>query len=230
VNFRRGTETDIPAEREVFVAALGELMRRHGFPAPDPPLDRFEAIQRHRLERDGERCFVAEEEGRVAAFPAAIVREDAWFLSALFVEPDAQARGVGRRLLELAWCDGCTRRLTITDSIQPVSNGLYARRGLVPATPVLGLAGEPRADAPPALEATQPDANAFRALDRAAYGFERGVDHGFWATRAQGTLWLRAGEPVAYSCSSHPASSCPARSRSPATGSSDRAQSTPAAI
>jgi len=128
VNFRRGTETDIPAEREVFVAALGELMRRHGFPAPDPPLDRFEAIQRHRLERDGERCFVAEEEGRVAAFPAAIVREDAWFLSALFVEPDAQARGVGRRLLELAWCDGCTRRLTITDSIQPVSNGLYAGR------------------------------------------------------------------------------------------------------
>ena len=114
MNFRRATEADIPAEREVFVAALGELMRLHGFPASDPPLDRFEAIQLHLLERDGERCFVAKEEGRVA------------------------------------------------------------RRGLVPATPVLGLAGEPRADAPPALEATQPDANAFRGLDRAAYGFERG--------------------------------------------------------
>ena len=199
MNVRPATEADIPAEREVFVTALGELMRRHGFPAPDPPLERFAAVQRHLQSHDGERCLVAEDDGRVVAFSAAIVRGDAWFLCALFVHPAVQARGVGRRLLELSWGEGFARRLTITDSIQPISNGLYARRGLVPATPILGLRGRPRARHPQGLVAAPPDADALAALDLAVYGFDRSVDHRFWATRARGTLWLRAGEPAAYS-------------------------------
>ena len=199
MDFRHASEADIAAEREVFVAALGELMRRHNFPAPDPPLERFGALQRHLLAEDGERCFVAEEDGRVVAFCAAVAREDAWFLSALFVHPDVQARKVGRRLLELCWGTGFARRLTIADSIQPVSNGLYARLGLIPSTPILALEGEARGDVPAGLEAAEPEAAALAALDRAAYGFDRALDHRFWSGRSRGTLWLRGGEPVAYS-------------------------------
>ena len=206
------------AEREVFVAALGELMHRHGFPAPDPPLERFAAVQSHLLAGDGERCFVAEEEGRVVAFSAAIAREDAWFLSALFVHPDVQGRGVGRRLLELSWGAGFERRLTITDSIQPVSNGLYARLGLVPSTPILALAGEPRTDAPADLEAAEPEAGALASLDRAVYGFDRAADHGFWSGRSRGTLWLRGGEPVAYSYAADAGTIGPLAAREPASG------------
>ena len=51
--------------------------------------------------------------------------------------------GVGSRLLEAAWSDGDLRRRTLTDAIQPISNALYARRGLVPATPLLSFSGVP---------------------------------------------------------------------------------------
>jgi GNAT superfamily N-acetyltransferase len=153
----------------------------------------------HVLAHDGERSFVAVAGDAVVGYTDAIVRGDTWFLSTLFIRERFQGQGVGRRLLGLCWGEGHTRRITISSSIQPVSNGLYARRGLVPSTPVLGLGGTPRADAPRALEAAAPEPDAMALLDRAAYGFDRAVDHAFWARGATATLWLRHGEPAAYS-------------------------------
>lgn len=115
--------------------------------------------------------MVAEDDGRVVAFSAAIVPEDAWFLCSLFVHPAVQARGVGRRLLELSSGEGFARRQTIADSIQPISNGPYARRGPVPATPILGLEGRPRAGHPQELVATRPDLNALRGSSRGGLRF-----------------------------------------------------------
>ena len=60
----------------------------------------------------------------------------------LFVEPGQQERGLGRRLLEkvLAGSDDAMHA-TCTDSVQPVSNALYSRFGMVPRVPVLELVG-----------------------------------------------------------------------------------------
>ena len=73
----------------------------------------------------------------------------------------------------------------MTDAIQPVSNVLYGRRGLVPATPVLTFFGRPRIDA-----TAEPGAAAdTRAIDELAYGFDREVDHRHWARHARRTDW-----------------------------------------
>jgi len=77
----------------------------------------------------------------------------------------------------------------VTDAIQPVSNAVYAHRGLVPATPVLTFTGEPRTEA-----RVEPAAAELAAVDRAAYGFERAADHAYWAGLARRTTW-----PGAYS-------------------------------
>jgi len=200
MDFRPASEADLEAEYEVFNMAEGEVCRRHSFPWEDPPFEAFAAPHRHLLARDAERAFVAEEDDRVVAFSAAFVRGANWFLSALFVQPDFQGRGVGSRLLDLSWDGEYDRRITITDSIQPVSNGLYAQRGLIPTTPILHLEGTPRADHPPGLEPGSLEPRALAALDRAAYGFERAADHIYWAeSAARRTLWERRGEPVAYS-------------------------------
>lgn len=198
MEIRPTTREDLPAQYEVFRAAIGELFHRHSFSPPDPPRDVYIAHQAHLLAHDAERCFVAEADGRVVGFTAALVRDDAWFLSSLFVLPEFQGRGVGRRLLERAWGGPFGRRLTITDAIQPISNGLYARVGLIPTTPLLHLGGEPRADVPAGLEAAEPEADALAELDRVAYGFRRVPDHSYWSARARATLWLRGGEAVAY--------------------------------
>ena len=198
MEIRHTTDADLPVLDAVFRAAIGELFRRHGFEPPNPPPEAFAAQHRHLLRHDAERCFVAEDEGRVVAFVAALERGDAWFLSSLFVRPEHQGRGLGRALLERAWGGEGRRRLTLTDSIQPISNGLYARCGLVPTTPLLALVGTPQVEGE-TLDPSGPTAEALAALDAAAYGFDRSVDHAYWRGVGKSTLWLRDGEPAAYS-------------------------------
>jgi GNAT superfamily N-acetyltransferase len=201
VEIRPTERADLAAQLTVFRAAIGDLYRRHSFAPPNPPDEAFLAQQRHLLEHDSERCFVAEEAGRVVGYGAAFLRDETWFLASLFVLPEAQGRGIGPALLERVWTPGAARRLTLTDAIQPASNTLYSRRGLLPATPLLSLAG--RASIAPVkdLEPEEPDAAALLRLDRAAYGFDRSPEHELWARDAELTLWARGGEPVAYSYS-----------------------------
>jgi GNAT superfamily N-acetyltransferase len=199
LELRRAADSDLRAAYDVFAAAEGELWRRHALSWSPPPFDAWSAAQRHLLAEDGERSFVALDGERLVGFSAALVRGDAWFLSALFVSPEEQGRRIGRELLDRAWTGAYRRRMTITDSIQPVSTAMYARRGLIPTTPILSLSGSPRCDPPADLEAVATEPDALTTLDRAAYGFARDADHRFWREQAaEATLWLIAGEPIAY--------------------------------
>jgi GNAT superfamily N-acetyltransferase len=199
VRYRRATVADLAAQHAVFVAAEGELLARHGFAWSPPPFEHLEPGFRHLLATDGERCFVAEADGRVVGYSAAFVRGDVAFLASLFIHPDVQGRGLGRQLFGLALEGAPSRRMTISDAIQPVSNALYARNGLLPATPVLGFVGEPVHPGSSGLAAVEPDAASLAALDKAGYGFDRAVDHRFWATHAIPSLWRLGEVAVAYS-------------------------------
>jgi GNAT superfamily N-acetyltransferase len=199
VEYRPTTDADLAAEWEVFNKAQGGLYREHGFARNDMPFDRFATAHRHLLAHDQSRCFVAQAGQRVIAFTAAIVRNGTWFLSALFVDPDFQGRGIGNALFELAAEDWPNRRLTITDAIQPVSNALYARAGLLPSTPILVMGGSPLIRRQPDLEPGPPTAADFAALDMVGYGFDRAVDHEYWASQSSATVWRRNGEAFAYS-------------------------------
>jgi GNAT superfamily N-acetyltransferase len=199
VEFRVATEEDIPGEHRVFVAAERELLTRHNFPWASPPLDGFAPGQRHMIRNDAGRCHVAVAEGEVVGFGNTWVRGGTWFLAALFIDPGWQGLGVGRRLMELACAGVPSRGMTITDSIQPISNALYSKLGLLPATPILGFEGETRVEVVAGLATGPVTREALRSLDLAAYGFDRAIDHEFWATRGEGTVWYRGGEPVAYS-------------------------------
>ena len=190
---------DLPVLEAVFRAAITELYERHSLPPPNPPAEAVVAQHEHLLTHDAERCFVAKVDDRTVGFVAAFARDDAWFLASLFVLPAYQRRGVGRALLDAAWGIEHERRQTLTDSIQPVSNTAYARRGLFPFTPMLSLSGSVVAGRPPGVAAGPVDAAAIAAIDAAAYGFDRAVDHAYWRRHASATLWTRAGEPVAYS-------------------------------
>jgi GNAT superfamily N-acetyltransferase len=201
MEIRRTRAADLPALHDIFNQAIGEVYRPHGFDPPAPPFDVFANQQRHVLAHDGVRCAVAEVGGEPVGFASAWARGAAWFLASLFIRPSAQGAGVGRALLEVVWGGEFPARRTITDAIQPVSNALYARRGLVPATPVLSFGGRPRIDAPPALKRAPAGegADALPRIDAAAYGFDRAVDHAYWSGIATRTLWRRDGAIVAYS-------------------------------
>jgi hypothetical protein len=102
------------------------------------------------------------------------VREGLWFLAMLFVRPGTQAAGVGQALMDRAQAGhdvdpggpavpgpdqpfdtGVHTWGMCTDAAQPVSNGLYARRGMVPRVPIWRIVGEVRRwSAVPALPAS----------------------------------------------------------------------------
>jgi GNAT superfamily N-acetyltransferase len=200
LEFRRAAEVDLRAAYDVFVAAESELWHRHGLEWSPSPFEAWSAPQRHLLAEDGELSFVALYGERLAGFSAAFARGDTWFLSALFVSPEYQGQRVGRKLLDRSWAGNYRSRMAITDSIQPVSTGMYARRGLIPATPMLSLTGSPSCDLPTGLETAPTEHEAMTSLDLDAYGFDRAADHPFWQQHsAEATLWVLGGEPVAYS-------------------------------
>jgi len=204
VEIRRAEQNDLAGEYGVFVAALEELHRRRGADWTTGHFDDagpWAQVQRHLLVHDGDRCFVAVAEGRVVGFTAAAVRDRFWFFAALFIDPAFQGQGVGRQLFDLAGSASSERRVTITEAMQPVSNGLYARKGMIPVTPMLALEGPVSGDVgDDSLEAADTTPEALRAIDNVAYGFDRAVDHEFWRrTSTRSTLWLRRGKPCAYS-------------------------------
>src|SRR5215469_14190084 len=199
VVYRKAAAGDLPAEYSIFVAALTELHQRHAVPWIAPQLAHWAAVHQHLLRHDGERSFVAEHEGRVVGFSAALVRGDLWFFSWLFIHPEFQGQGIGRRLFDLSRDGPYARQVTITDAIQPVSTGMYAQQGLVPATPILNFGGQPTLIPPPGIEAATPRADAIAAVDSVAYRCDRAIDHEFWREHARLTLWVRDGAPVAYS-------------------------------
>jgi GNAT superfamily N-acetyltransferase len=199
VDVRPATEGDFPEMHAVLAAAEGGVRHGHGFAWEPPPLEAFEAMHRHILGTGPQRVWVAEENRHVVAFAASWMRDGTWFLSDLFVRPEAQGRGLGTILLDRVWDAEATRRITLTTAIQPISNTMYARRGLVPATPTLKLEGVPQSIAPEGLEPSAGSPEALAAVDLAAYGFDRTLDHAFWGRSLVRTVWLQAGEPVAYS-------------------------------
>jgi GNAT superfamily N-acetyltransferase len=171
----------------------------------------------HLLETDPDRFWVAvDDDGVVEGFSSASLRDGLWFLAMLFVRPGLQGGGVGSALMDRAqagrdvdpggpavpgpdapFATGIHTWGMCTDAAQPVSNGLYARRGMVPRIPVWRLFGEVRRwTALPALPssleavafesvaATEPDGERrlqgiLDALDAEVIGSTHPADHRF---------------------------------------------------
>ncbi len=205
MELRPTTVGDLPALHALFLASIAGVYLPHRFEPPTPPFDVFENQQRHIIESGGRSC-VATDGDSLTGFASAWSRGDDWFLASLFVAPATQQGGIGSALLDAVWGDAHLRRRTITDAIQPVSNALYARRGLVPATPLLAFSGTPRIGVAPLAESLQVAAAATETalvaaapIDNAAYGFDRAVDHTYWGRFARRTIWTRGESAIAYS-------------------------------
>jgi GNAT superfamily N-acetyltransferase len=172
----------LPALYGLFVAAINGVFEPHGFEPPGPPLNVFVTQQQHVLDTGA--SVVAEDDGHLLGFAASWQRDEHWFLASLFVDRAAQGRGVGAALLDGVW-GAAPKRRTITDAIQPVSNALYGRHGLIPTTPILTFTGRPHSDG----RDLRPEAADVAAIDLATYGFDRAVDHAYWEQHARRTTW-----------------------------------------
>jgi ribosomal protein S18 acetylase RimI-like enzyme len=192
VQFRLASEGDLEDTYRIFVRANEDLNRRlgrdvdvesHSLPA------RAMAVRRNGLRHDLERFWVAEFDGTVGGFGLAIRRRSFWYLAALHVLPECQARGVGRELLRRCLGDPANlppSLLTISDSANIVSTGLYARFGMLPQSAIIHLKGTARSLGRRSVTLLPVDSKSvqpcFGRMDELVLGEIRPEDHDSWST------------------------------------------------
>jgi GNAT superfamily N-acetyltransferase len=128
------TLDDIDGVVAVVEAADADAERRAGREPETPTPEGREYFRKGMerfVERDPEGAWAATEGGTVVGMGEAIRRGSFWGLSMLFVHPDRQSRGVGRRLLEatMTYAAGATVRMIMT-SPDPRALRRYSRAGL----------------------------------------------------------------------------------------------------
>lgn len=241
VSFRPAVDADLDACAGIWKAGIDDYLTRLAQPPVHDDLAPLRRLFAHLLATDPDRFWVAIDApsagGDPVGFASATVRGDLWFLAMLFVAPGRQAAGLGSALLDHALAGrepaghdgvpgpgrpadpgGVARWGMCTDSLQPISNALYARRGMVPRLPVWRLHGEIRRPAAvpelrgglslrPFEEIADGDpaghrrlAEIVNELDREVIGLEHGRDHAF--LRREGRIgWLlhdASGRPLGY--------------------------------
>ncbi len=217
IEIRPATADEVPACAEIWREGVDEYLVRLNQPKVEEDTSRLTRLHAHARATDPDRFLVAEREGRLVAFGSAALRDRVWFLSMLFVRPAEQGAGLGREILtRLLPDDPGITLATATDSLQPISNGLYATFGIVPRTPLIGLIGLPDrpaalGDLPTGIAATSFEAfaaeegedrltSAVDDLDRDAAGLTHQQDHRW--IRIEGRIGYlyrdRSGTPVAY--------------------------------
>jgi GNAT superfamily N-acetyltransferase len=240
VAYRPGRETDLDACTGIWRRAIEGYQRRLNQPPMPDDLAPLRRLLVHTLTTDPERFWVATDraDDRVVGFSSATVREGLWFLAMLFVEPEQQGDGIGAALMDHAQAgravdpsgpavpgpddpfdSGIHTWGMCTDAVQPISNGLYARRGMPPRIPIWRLFGEVRRPGalrvlPPSLEAVSFErlaadgrdgrrrlADAVDALDRELVGSAHPTDHAFLPRDGRTGFLVRerhGGRPLGY--------------------------------
>jgi GNAT superfamily N-acetyltransferase len=174
VRYRQGLATDLDACTAIWRAGIEGYQTRLNQPAMPDDLSPLRRLLAHLLATDPERFWVATKGSDGAdgpdggddppiGFASASVREGLWFLAMLFVDPAAQADGIGQALMDRAQAgrdadpggpaipspdepleSGIHTWGMCTDAAQPISNAIYARRGMVPRIPIWRVVGEVR--------------------------------------------------------------------------------------
>ncbi len=224
--FRPARSDDLPECALIWREALNDYLEALNLePIPDQlgPIGRLHA---HTLSTDPDRFVVAtvpaDGGSRIVGFGAAVERGSLWFLSMLFIRPEAQGQGLGRAILEriLPAPDRIGTLATAVDSLQPISVALYSSYGIVPRMPVLDMRGEIRrpealpalpsgvvsipfetiAEGPAGGSGHRELAATVNALDRELLGVEHPDDHRFLRSEGrQGFLYRGPdGAPLGY--------------------------------
>ena len=203
LTYRQATPADLDTCAQIWRLAINEYLPRTGQHEMPDDVSGVRHLYDHLIATDPERFWVAQApDGDVVAFTAAMLRDDVWYLSMLFVMPQFQRAGAGQALLARTMpAPGSGTAIAVgSDSAYPPSNGLYARLGMPARTPIWAVVGRPKPGwrPPPLPQGTivrpiesRPSGDTadelqaeLDSLDRETFGFRRASEHRY--VRADG--------------------------------------------
>lgn len=217
VTIRTGTHEDLFGCFVVFQLALHGLYESVGQASPEdkpnaedlsPAFEYFRMFTEH-FAQTAEHFQVAEEQGEIIGFSRSMMRNGTLQLSELFVRPDKQAQGVGKRLLEAAFTkDNAHNRVVIgTSDIRAMTR--YLKSGVKFRFTIYDWSRKPEVvpfETDLSIEPFSPtpeNLTILNSVDRVILGYTREVDHIWLCKNRQGHFYRRNGKIVGYSYVSH---------------------------
>jgi GNAT superfamily N-acetyltransferase len=172
------------------VQAMDAVVALTDEPGPDlPPLAFGTQVPylRHLVERGT--AGVAEIDGRVVGFGAAVTTERATHLADLFVLPEHQGMGLGGALFRSVMGESVDR--TTFSSDDPRAMPTYIRGGMLPRWPNLVMSG-PREQLAPADDfvADRVAVGELVRLERDWLGIDRSPELPYWAVLPEPVAWV----------------------------------------
>jgi GNAT superfamily N-acetyltransferase len=193
VTYRLACEEDLSAMRVIQGTALHHLAATSGRAglAVEPITDEPSFEMRQAVRTDPTLAWLAIGDGRPIGFSVGFVRGELWFLSDLFVLPEAQGMGAGAELLQRCLSGGIERGArvrAVVSSGDPGAQVLYIRAGMVPRFPLFRIKGAARglkglAPVRDTIRHGSPSKTWIRRLgelDEMVWGRRRDGEHRFW--------------------------------------------------
>jgi GNAT superfamily N-acetyltransferase len=181
ITLRPAVAGDAEACGRAAYAAFKEVDERHGFAPAFPSVEVATRVARLFIDLPAIHGIVAEVDGRVAGSVFLDEGDPIRSVGLVSVDPSAQARGVGRRLLEAALAragDAIGVRL-VQEPFNTGALGLYASLGFVVREPLVTMTGHPRSQPRLGTELralTTGDLDACATLCRSVHGIDRTTD------------------------------------------------------
>jgi GNAT superfamily N-acetyltransferase len=198
ITYRLARATDLDACADVLYTADDALSASRGLPVGPRNREALVRLFAHMHRFAPDRWWVAEQDARIVGFGGSSNYQDMVYLGFLFVLPDTQAAGIGRRLLELSMHDSSYRAVAIA-SYQPISAALYSWYGMTPRVPIYMLSGNPRTELPAlpvGLRLGKVSAAAAEPLDKEVCGLTRTNDHEWWEQLGRSRFGLFEGNEL----------------------------------
>lgn len=185
--------------------AFSAISNAHNFPPDMPSLEAGTGLLSAVFANPGFYCVVAEADGRIAGSNCLDERSIIHGVGPITIDPGAQNRGVGRRLMEAvmerANARGAAGVRLVQAAFHNRSLSLYTSLGFRVREPLSCLQGRTEQREIPgcAVRAAEPaDLEACNALCRRVHGFDRGVDLNVAIAEGRGRVVERAGRITAY--------------------------------
>ena len=207
IHLRTVTAADAAACGHICFDAFKELNDRRGFPPDFPSADAATGLMHMMLGSPHVFGVVAEAAGRVVGSNFLWEAEPVMGVGPITVDPSAQARSIGRRLMEAVLERALDRRAVSVRLVQAAFNtasmSLYTKLGFDVREPLSCMQGQPPAD-PQMIAghrvrpATQKDVDACCELSRRVHGHERRAELIFGLSQRTARVVEFGGRVVGY--------------------------------
>ena len=207
VTLRRGTADDIRPAFDVSMAAMIDLFTRQGVSGLDPEAfwPQLEPLVAH-LAATAAEWWVAidDADGSMVGYARSIERGGLFELTELFVHPERQSAGLGRRLIERAFPAGRGEVRVIIATTDERALARYYKAGTIVRFPIAELGGAPRpgdasdADDLEPVPVTLDHVTELAAVETAVVGYPRHADYPWLIEHRDGHLYRRDGQVVGF--------------------------------